>query len=217
MGYIYKIVNKIDKKTYIGQTIQDYESRWSDHVKKRSNCRYLKSALKKHGVDNFDFKIVCITFDSSLDDMEIDYIKKYDCLVPNGYNLRLGGNSGRHHEETKKKISDSLKTTYRNGTTVHSKHQLGKPHNEITKKKISESLKGKPKNKESGKKGVETLRMKRNRKIIQLDIHGNRLNEFLTCKEAGEYVGGSTGGVCQCCLEKKKSYKGYIWKYESIE
>jgi group I intron endonuclease len=217
MGYIYKIVNKIDKKTYIGQTVSDCETRWSHHLAKSSNCRYLNSALKKHGIDNFDFKIVCITFDSSLDDIEIDYIKKYDCLVPNGYNLRLGGNSGRHHADTKKKISDTLKTIYRNGTTIHSKPQLGIPHNEITKKKISESLKGKPKNKESGKKGVETLRMKRNRKIIQLDIHGNRLNEFLTCKEAGEYVGGSTGGVCQCCLEKKKSYKGYIWKYESIE
>jgi hypothetical protein len=149
--------------------------------------------------------------------MEIEYIKKYDCLVPNGYNLRLGGNSGRHHADTKKKISDTLKTTYRNGTTIHSKPQLGIPHNEITKKKISESLKGKPKNKESGKKGVETLRMKRNRKIIQLDIHGNRLNEFYSCKEADEYVGGSIGGVSRCCLGNSKSHKGYIWKYESIE
>jgi group I intron endonuclease len=217
MGYIYKIVNKIDKKTYIGQTVQDYESRWSDHVKKRSNCRYLKSALKKHGVDNFDFKIVCITFDSSLDDMEIEYIKQYDCLAPNGYNLRLGGNSGRHHEETKKKISDSLKTTYRNGTTIHSKHQLGKPHNEITKKKISESLKGYKKSQASIDKKVLTDIMKRNRKIIQLDLHGNRLNDFITCKEASEYVGGSLGGVSQCCTGKIKSHKGYIWKYESIE
>ena len=206
MGYIYKIVNKIDKKTYIGQTVHDCESRWSDHVKKRSNCRYLKSALKKHGVDNFDFKIVCITFDSSLDDMEIDYIKKYDCLAPNGYNLKLGGSSGRHHEESKKKISESLKTAYKNGNAIHSKHQLGKPHNEITKKKISETL-------------IKTLRlrMKKNRKIIQLDIHGNRLNEFISCKEAGEYVNGSKGGVSQCCLGKTKSHKGYIWKYESIE
>ena len=144
MGYIYKIVNKIDKKTYIGQTVHDCETRWSDHVKKRSNCRYLKSALKKHGVDNFDFKIVCITFDSSLDDIEIDYIKKYDCLVPNGYNLRLGGNSGRHHEETKKKISDTLKTRYQDEINRAKvlKPQLGIPHSEITKKKISESLKG---------------------------------------------------------------------------
>lgn len=217
MGYIYKIVNKIDKKTYIGQTVHDCETRWSHHLAKSSNCRYLKSALKKHGIDNFDFKIVCITFDSSLDDIEIDYIKKYDCLVPNGYNLRLGGNSGRHHADTKKKISDTLKTIYRNGTTIHSKPQLGIPHNEITKKKISETLKGRKISQASIDKKVMTDILKRNRKIIQLDIHGNRLNEFITCKEAGEYVGGSTSGVCSCCLGKTKIHKGYIWKYESIE
>ena len=118
MGYIYKIMNKIDNKIYIGQTIHDYETRWKQHLKKRSNCRYLSSAIKKYGVDNFEFKLVCITFDNNLDDMEINYIKQYNSLVPNGYNLRLGGNSGKHNIETKQKISDSLKTRYKNGLII---------------------------------------------------------------------------------------------------
>jgi group I intron endonuclease len=109
MGYIYKIKNKIDNKTYIGQTTQDLESRWRNHRKNTSNCRYLKSAFKKYGVENFEFKLVCITFDNQLDDMEIKYIEQYKCLVPNGYNIRLGGNSGKHHEETKRKIGEALK------------------------------------------------------------------------------------------------------------
>ena len=108
MGYIYTITNKTDNKTYVGQTVQDVEMRWKDHLKKRSNCRYLKSAFNKYGVDNFVFKLVCITFDDKLDDMEIKYIEKYNCLVPKGYNLRIGGNNGRHHAETKQKISESL-------------------------------------------------------------------------------------------------------------
>ena len=29
-------------------------------------------------------------------------------MVPNGYNLRNGGNSGRQHEETKNKISKTI-------------------------------------------------------------------------------------------------------------
>ena len=69
MGYIYKIKNKIDNKTYIGQTTQDLESRWRNHRKNSSNCRYLKSAFKKYGVENFEFKLVCITFDNQLDDI----------------------------------------------------------------------------------------------------------------------------------------------------
>mgnify|MGYP005638710063 FL=1 len=91
MGYIYTITNKTDNKTYVGQTIGDLERRWKGHLKKGSNCRYLKSAINKYGVDNFVFKLVCITFDNQLDDMEIQYIEKYNCLAPNGYNLRLGG------------------------------------------------------------------------------------------------------------------------------
>lgn len=35
-------------------------------------------------------------------------MEKYNSLVPNGYNLREGGNSGRHHQSTKDKISRVL-------------------------------------------------------------------------------------------------------------
>lgn len=74
-----------------------------------------------------------------MDDIEIEYIKKYNCIAPNGYNLRNGGNRGKHNEETKKKISESLKNKV---GVIYSKPQLGKPHNEETKNKISNSLKG---------------------------------------------------------------------------
>jgi group I intron endonuclease len=121
MGYIYKIVNKIDGKTYIGQTIQDLEERWRQHRKTNSNCRYLKSAIKKHGIENFNFKLVCICFDDDLDKYETTYIKKYNAMVPNGYNLREGGNSSKHHEETKKKISEKLKNRT---DLVHSKYKV---------------------------------------------------------------------------------------------
>jgi group I intron endonuclease len=212
MGYIYKITNRADNKIYVGQTIHDVEARWKDHLKKGSNCRYLKSAINKYGVDNFEFKLVCITFDNQLDDMEIKYIEKYNCLVPNGYNLRLGGNSGRHHAETKQKISDTLKKNFANGL-VHPRHQLGIPHSEITKKKISESLKGHKFSKETIDKRILSRRIYN---IIQLDIRGNRLNSFDSCKEASEYIGISLNSINLCCIGKAKTAKGYVWKYEPI-
>ena len=212
MGYIYTITNKTDNKIYVGQTVQDVEMRWKDHLKKRSNCRYLKSAINKYGVDNFVFKLVCITFDDKLDDMEIQYIEKYKSLVPNGYNLRRGGNSGRHHAETKQKISDTLKMRYQNGL-VPPRNQLGIPHSEITKKKISESLKGRIISQESTNKRIISRRINR---TIQFDIEGNRLNEFNSCKEAAEYIGISLGHICKCCNGKIQSAKGFVWKYEPI-
>lgn len=212
MGYIYTITNKTDNKIYVGQTIQDVEIRWKNHLKTNSNCRYLKSAINKYGVDNFVFKLVCITFDNKLDDMEIQYIEKYNCLAPNGYNLRRGGNSGRHHAETKQKISETLKNRYENGL-IHSKPNLGKPHSEITKIKLSEANKGKPKSQESINKGVIT---RRKNKIIQFDIKGNRLKSFNSCKEAAEYIGTSNVSICRCCKGHSKTAKGFVWKYEPI-
>lgn len=215
MGYIYKIKNKIDNKIYIGQTTQDLETRWKQHLKKRNCCRYLKYAFNKYGVENFEFKLVCITFNNQLDDMEIKYIEQYNCLVPNGYNIRLGGNSGKHHEDTKRKIGESLKTKYKNGM-VHSMPQLGKPHNQITKQKISDTLKGRKRTQESIDKGIITKRNKRNRKIIQFDIEGNRLNSFYTCTEAAEYIGCTLSNISSCCNGVTKTSNGYVWKYESI-
>jgi hypothetical protein len=149
--------------------------------------------------------------------MEIKYIEQYNSLAPNGYNLRLGGNSGRHHIETKQKISDTLKTKFKNGFIQSNPHQLGKSLSEIIKKKISESLKGHKKSQTAIDKGIITRRIKKNRKIIQFDIDGNRLNSFDSLLEAAEYIGVSRScGICACCLGKHKTASGYIWKYESI-
>ena len=213
MGYIYKITNKIDNKIYVGQTIRDLERRWKEHLKKGSQCRYLKSAINKYGVDNFEFKLVCITFDNNLDDMEIKYIEQYNCLVPNGYNLKIGGSSGTHHAETKQKISEALKKRYSNGLTHPSSH-LGIPHSEIHKKKISESLKGRRLSQETINKIILSKKIY---KIIQFDILGNRLNSFETCQEAAEYIGTTRANVNHCCTGKNKTAKGYVWKYESIK
>lgn len=101
MGYIYKITNILDNKLYIGQTKNSLEERWRCHLKKTSNCRYLSSAIKKYGINNFKFQLICISFDENLDEIEKEYIKKFNCLVPNGYNLREGGNTSKHNEETK--------------------------------------------------------------------------------------------------------------------
>jgi group I intron endonuclease len=147
MGYIYKIKNKLNGQCYIGQTTINFEERWRQHKTRKSNCRYLKNAFQKYGMENFEFKLICICFDEDLNRFEIDYIKKYNSLVPIGYNLRTGGESGgKHNEETKIKISNSLKNRR---DIVRVKPQLGKPLTEEIKNKISNSLKGRKTNLEA--------------------------------------------------------------------
>jgi hypothetical protein len=239
MGYIYRIKNKIDNKTYIGQTTQDLESRWKAHLKKRNNCRYLKSALNKYGVENFDFQLVCITFDNQLDDMEIKYIEQYNCLVPNGYNIRLGGNSGKHHEETKRKIGASLLKNRKviqfdidgnrlksfNSLTEAAKYvgcspsSIGHCCNDDIKTTAGFRWKFES-NETKSELGIPPLiqiNRNRNSKIIQFDIQGNRLNSFNSCTKAAEYVGGSSSSIGRCCNNIIKTAAGFRWKYESNE
>ena len=74
MGFIYKIVNKINGKIYVGQTRQNLEKRWRQHRKIGSNCRYLKYAFEKYGINNFNFILICLCFDDDLNYYETQYM-----------------------------------------------------------------------------------------------------------------------------------------------
>lgn len=113
-GIIYKATNKINNKTYIGQTSKKFSKRKIDH-KSRANTRNfaisaIYSAINKYGWPNFIWEIIedCYSKEE-LDEMEYHYIMQYD-TYNNGYNLTLGGDGGgcgyKHTKETKQKMSE---------------------------------------------------------------------------------------------------------------
>lgn len=202
------IRNKLNGKLYIGQTF-DLEDRWKGHLKKSSNCRYLKHAFKKYGVDNFELKVVIICFDEDMNRYEIDYIRKYHTLVPNGYNLREGGNNGKHHEETKNKIRDAL---------CGKPHPKGiqQKHSEETKDKISKALKGRKQNENS----LKAIREKANEQmkiVIQEDLTGTIVNKFKSGLEAAKYFDVSKAAVSMVCNGKRHTLKGFKLRYDTNE
>lgn len=97
MGYIYKITNLVNNKSYIGQTIQPYKERWNRHIRdalsntvdshKRFSLHY---AIKKYGVENFDFSLIEEIPNTRLNEREQYWISYYD-TYNNGYNETLGG------------------------------------------------------------------------------------------------------------------------------
>lgn len=209
MGYIYRITNQVTKKQYVGQTI-DLDTRWHHHrTKKNSNCRYLKFAFNKYGMDNFVFELICVCFDDDMDAYEEKYIEMYKTLVPNGYNLRKGGNSGRHHEETKRKISMALK-----GKRYYDINpRLGKHHTDECKKQISESHKKRYATEEGKQTIRETTIKYKNRSVIQCDVHGNVIEEFVSLKQVAMKLGVSLASVSMVCSGKRKTLKGLFFKY----
>jgi group I intron endonuclease len=60
IGYIYNILNKIDNKIYIGQTLQKIQTRFNQHItrdSKRKPNLPLYIAFKKDGITNFTFDV----------------------------------------------------------------------------------------------------------------------------------------------------------------
>jgi group I intron endonuclease len=122
MAYIYRILNKISKKVYIGiTTYKDVKKRWNQHIQTASinkGCPALREAFNKYGIENFEFSVILICFDEDRFKYEIEYIKKYNSVAPNGYNLTHGGQCGggfkgkNHTEEVKNRIKNTLKQKY---------------------------------------------------------------------------------------------------------
>lgn len=136
MYYIYRITNKINGKTYIGQHRYKYLN--DDYM---GSGKLLKKAIKKYGIENFEKEILYsrIQYKATADDIERFAIKKERALGKAEYNIADGGqggspNKGRHFsEEWKRKISESKK-----GKSGF----IGRCHSEETRRKISESKKG---------------------------------------------------------------------------
>lgn len=162
---IYKITNTINNKCYIGQSI-DLTKRIAYHKRalkgKYHENNHLQKAVKKYGINNFTYEILCECRVDELDELERMYIVQYDS-IENGYNLETGGSSNKGmNEETKKKISETKKQNmteeqreyYANflralpplspeGRKKLSQSLMGHKTSEETRKKISESQKGK--------------------------------------------------------------------------
>lgn len=146
-GQIYRLTNKVNGKMYHGQTIKEnINDRWIKY--KNLNCKgqpKLYNALKKYGWDNFLAETINATPQNQkqLDDLEIFYISEFDSFH-NGYNSNEGGHGGKLSEETKRKISNSLKGKPRSKEAIRKfiKTRTGSHHSEETKRKMSNVVKG---------------------------------------------------------------------------
>jgi hypothetical protein len=115
----------------------------------------LKYAFKKYGKENFKKEIIeyCNSCDELIEKEKI-YVDDNWIKNTSNYNLKTGGQSaGILSNESKKKLSETLKKKYESGELMPCKPNLGKPMKMETKNKISETLKTKYKIQEHPSKG----------------------------------------------------------------
>lgn len=137
-GIIYKAINIIDGKCYIGQTIQKLQDRIDRHIYDayvvKPENRYFQNAIRLHGIENFKWEILCECNDTLLLNIRetMKIIVNHSHWTEGGYNMTWGGESSygyKHTDESKRKMS----------IASSNKHI---PCSEETKKKISISNKG---------------------------------------------------------------------------
>lgn len=180
---LYKITNLVNGKMYIGQHVTN---NLDDGY--MGSGKIIKYAVKKYGVENF--KKEWIGFYEDLDElnyMERVYVDQTWVDRSDTYNLILGGQSkGRRiPDRVKSKISINTKQ----GMQCPSVQQkIRTPHY------------------------WESASKKYFQKIGQYALDGNLIKIFNSQKDVRANVPQAAHFI-DCCLGKRKSSGGYIWKF----
>lgn len=138
---IYKITSP-SGKVYIGQSVDIYK-RW--YIYKRMLCKpqtHLYNSFKKYGVESHKFEIICQCNRADLNRLEQEFIKINKSLShQNGLNLKHGGKSTNHSQETKDKIGLAQKKAWQSNPIRNS--NKGKRMSIIAREKLSKARIGK--------------------------------------------------------------------------
>lgn len=156
---IYKIVNLVNDKFYVGSTVNK-KVRFRQHRKllrgNRHHCKHLQAAWNKYGEEKFDFRVVEeVPQAVSLQEVEDRWLKEHvghPYCYNSGYSAEAPWRNAPAHvtpnfgrtmaERQKTQISQSLKEFYAEDYFNHPR--VGKTHTEETKARIAEAKRANP-------------------------------------------------------------------------
>ena len=212
MPYIYKIINNINNKIYIGKTIQTVETRWKEHKREcnqaRAQNRPLYAAFRKYGIDNFSIEQVEETTKELLEEREKYWIEFYKSFKY-GYNATKGGD-GRPYLDY-----DLVVQTYKelqSCKAVAQQLHIDEGHVRTILHACGEEV---------IHHGAENLNLPR---IVNMyDLQNNYIQTFSSCSAAVKWCvengfckkesSGARGHISNCARGKEKSAFKHIWKY----
>ena len=87
--------------------------RWKSHIREAlkstdDHCLVLNNAIRKYGEESFDVLTLIKCPIDKLNDYEIEFIKLYNTIQPNGYNIKEGGSTSKNTVE----IIDKMKKAH---------------------------------------------------------------------------------------------------------
>lgn len=174
--YIYQIWFPSSEKSYIGQT-NNLQKRMNEHLKTGS---LICKALWKY--DDWQVTILHTTNEELANQLEIEDIRNFNSVAPNGYNLTHGGDGCKgykHSEKAKEKLRGSKSKETKEKMRVAqigNRNAQGAKRSKETIKKMSVSAFGNRHTKESkekmsdAKKGNQNAKGGRHSKATKLKM-----------------------------------------------
>lgn len=222
---IYKATNRINGKSYIGQTI-DFEHRKHTHIYRRDGyCdpnSIFHKALDKYGEENFEWEILAeIPGKDFADAFEREMIRKYNTYKPNGYNLTKGGEGGSmwnaipvvrltldgEFVERYDSASEASKDGFCQGSVLLScRDPRSKTKGFIFMFEDEYKRKG-------GRRKEDWPVPNHAREVIQCDMDGNFIKKYRMIADAEKETGISHSTIVGCAKGKYQSAGGYIFVY----
>lgn len=213
MSYIYKIINDINDKIYVGKTDLSLEKRFRKHCqdafRDRNEKRPLYAAMRKYGIEHF--KIELIEETDNPGEREIYWIGFYDGYT-RGYNATKGGDGKQLYDH--QAILARLK-----------EHpypcDIAEEFNCC--RDIICNL-AKQNNIEIKNKANELFKEKLSKRIFAYSKSGKFIQSFSSTSDAAKWCfenkkcatlnSGVRSHIAEAANGKRKSAYSYIWKYE---
>lgn len=212
-GIIYKVLNKENGQVYIGATMGPLKQRCLDHTERsnRGETNKFHQAINTYGPEAFEWTQIDTA--NSIDDLalkEKQYIFEYKSKEE-GYNSDIGGGFKKtvyQYDLVTGKLIDSFKCLEDAANAIDS-----------CKKHISRACLS-VNNVFRGyfwsyvyKEPFKPEKDSRKREVLQFNLDGNLLANYVSVSEASRITGISKTCISRCCRGEREQTGGYIWKY----
>lgn len=223
MSYlIYKHTNKINGKSYIGQTCQKPSRRWRNGSGYKESVIFY-AAIQKYGFNNFTHEILEENLETKAlaNEREQYWISYYHTWIYdpkcNGYNSTQGGTHNNTTALQKKvfqlDIDNNIIAEFESISCAAAQFN-------VSPDRITRCC-----NKQKGYQTAEgyywcfadtyadsKIQQFRRRRVIRLDVDGNE-TFFNTVSEAAKSIGVNRSSISRAC-KKGIKYRGYFWRYK---
>lgn len=224
---VYLHINKINNKVYVGIThYKNPNYRWVNGKGYKNNVVFTR-AIKKYGWNNFDHIILYDNLTKEIACKQEQFLIQLFREEKRCYNIMNGGEGTTSmSQEVREKLSQyrgprasqfGRKFTEEElaQKSVNMKKYWSQFSAEERKKMLLKRLKG--------KRGKVTQVSEENRRSISerfskpvycYTLFGELLMQFPSMVKAADFLGIDDGHIGACCIGKRNSAGGYLWRFE---